>query len=416
MLRKLLERRTALVSEMRALTAAPSGEAGDLSAEQNTKFEALKAELEGLEKKIQRQQFLDDAERRASGTPISGTGDNRLDEELRQFSLVRAIASQVPDLASRIDCGREREISNELAKRSGMAFQGIPVPMQVFEKRVITSGGSSGGDLISTDLMGSQFIDILRAKLVMRRLGARVLSGLQGNVDLPKRLTSSSAGWFAENASITPSDGTFDKVSMTPKHVGAITEFSRNMLLQSTPDIEMLVRDDFAKILARAVDAAAIVGGGANEPVGILETPGLNDGISMSTPTWETVLQLIESVELENAEGSAFLTHPSVVRKLRSTAKVSSTDSVMIMQNANSLADFPLAATNLVPGDSTGSVIIFGNFSDVLLGYWSVFDLLVNPYLAGSYEKGNVSVRGIITADVAVRHIESFAASIDVNT
>ena len=412
-MRKLLERRSAIVSEMRGLTAAPTGEGGDLSAEQNTKFESLKAELDGLEKKIQRQQFLDDAERRMSGTQISGTGDNRLDEELRSFSLVRAIASQVPDLAGRIDCGREREISNELAKRSGQQFQGIAVPMQVFEKRVLTAGGD-GAPLIGTDLMGSQYIDILRSKLVLRRLGARVLNGLVGNVDIPKLETSATAAWFAENTAIPPSDVDPDKIQLVPKHVGARSEFSRNMLLQSSPDIEALIRDDFAKVLARAVDAAGILGGGANEPTGILETDGLTE-VSMSTVTWEKVLQLIESVELENAEGSAFLTMPRVVRKLRSTPRVDDTDSRMIMESANSLADYPLASTNLVPGDSTGGVLIFGNFADVLLAYWSTLDLLVNPYAETAYSKGNVQVRGIITMDVGIRHIESFSASVDVD-
>jgi HK97 family phage major capsid protein len=413
-LRELLERRTKIVEEMRAITNQPTGDGGDLSAEQSTRFDALKTELAGLEKNIERQQTLDEAERRMQGTPLHTSGDRQLDDELRRFSLLRAIAMQVPDLTTRVDCGRERELSQELAKRSGMAFQGVPVPMQVFEKRVTT--GATGADLISTDLMAGQYIDSLRAALVIRRLGARVLSGLMGNVDIPKRTGSSTAAWVADNAAISATDGSFDKVSMTPKHVGARTEFSRNMLLQSSPDIEALVRDDFAAILARAVDLAAIQGGGSNEPVGILETPNLNTVADAST--WAKVLQLIETVEMENAEGSAWLTDPRVVRKLRSTAKVSSTDSVMIMQSPNELAGYPLISSSIVPGGSLSplgdGILIFGQWSDLLLGYWSVFDLLVNPYESTAYSKGNVQVRGIITADVAVRHIESFAASTDV--
>ena len=415
MLRKLLEERSQLIAEMRSYTSAPAGPSGDLSEEQSQKFDAAKAKLEALEKRIAREQTLAEAERRMQGTPLTGTGDRQLDEELRKFSLVRAIASQVPDLAARIDCGREREISNELAKRSGLQFQGIAVPMQVFqvEKRVLTSTGD-GGNLIATDLMGSQFIDILRAKLVLRRLGARVLTGLVGNVDVPKLIGSATAAWFAENSAITQSDVTPDKVSMTPKHVGALTEFSRNMLLQSSPDIEQLVRNDFAAVLARAVDAAGISGGGANEPDGILATAGLTT-LSMITPTWSKILEHIETVEVENAEGSAWLTDPRVVRLLRSTPKVTGTDSVMIMETPDSLAGYPLASTNLMPpASSGGSNLLFGNFSDVLLGYWSVFDLLVNPYAETAYSKGNVMVRGIVTCDVAIRHIESFVASTDV--
>lgn len=419
-LREMLEKRAGLIGQMRELTGAPAGDAGDLSAEQSTKFDNLKTELTALEKRIERQQLIDESERRMQGTPITGSGDNRLDKELRKFSIRAAVCSQVPDLASRVDCGREREISSELAKRSGMQFQGIPVPMQIFEqpveKRVLTSTGDAG-NLIATDLMGSQYIDILRARLVLRRLGARILTGLTGNIDIPKLLNSATAGWFAENAAIGSSDFQPDKISMSPKHVGALTEFSRNMLLQSSPDIETLIRDDFARILAAAVDEAGISGGGPNEPTGILATAGLDTSVSMMTPAWEAVLQLIETIELANAEGSSFLTSPNVVRKLRSTPKVSGTDSVMIMQEPTSLAGYPLASTNLMPPSSSGGAnLIFGNFADVILGYWSVLDILVNPYESTAYSKGNVQVRGIVTMDMVIRHIESFAASTDVTT
>ncbi len=414
-LRELLERRSKIVEEMRAITNGPAGEAGDLSGEQSTKFDTLKTELAGVEKKIERQQAVDEAERRMQGTPIHSSGDGQLDAELRKFSLVRAIASQVPDLAARIDCGREREISNELAKRSGMQFNGIAVPMQVFEKRVVITStaptGGPGGNLIATEFLASEYTDRLRNALVIRRLGARILSGLVGNVDIPNLKKSAVAHWFAENTPIPASDLEFAAAELRPKHVGAITEFSRNMLLQSTPDIENLVRDDFAQVLAEAVDNAAISGAGGVEPTGLLNLD-IDDTVDMSPPTWEGVLQLIERVELGNSEGAGFITDASVVRKLRSTPRVDGMDT-MIMESARTLADYPVATTNQLPVDSSGNNrrLVFGKWSDIVLGYWSVLDLLVNPYESTAYAKGNVSVRGIITADIAVRHLESFAAA-----
>ena len=65
------------------------------------------------------------------------TGDGRLDAELRGFSLTRAIASQVPDIAGQIDAGRERELSAELCRRTGIKAKGIIASMAVFEKRVL---------------------------------------------------------------------------------------------------------------------------------------------------------------------------------------------------------------------------------------------------------------------------------------
>ena len=416
-LRELDEKRAALIAKRDALAAQAVAEGGAWSEEQQKNWTDLGAEIEKLGFAIQRQELIDEADRRAGGQPIGREGAADFDRECRAFSLTRAIAA-ASGLA--VDNGREREVSAELQRRSGKAFNGLAVPMQVFEKRVITTAAPAGGpgaNILATNFHGDQFIDILRAAMVTQKLGATVLSGLVGNVDIPRLKASATTGWVAENAAITPSDHQFDKVSMTPKHVGAITEFSRNMLLQSTPAIEQLIREDFAKILAQALDDAAIKGGGANEPAGILATAGLDTSVSMAgTPAWGDVLDLIDIVEEANATGTGFLMRPLAAKKLRGTVRVALTDSRFVMESPDSLADYPAIRSTLVPivaGAPATTSIIFGQWSDLLIGYWSAFDLLVNPYESTAYSKGNVSVRGMLTADIAVRHVESFAASTD---
>jgi HK97 family phage major capsid protein len=413
-LKDLRAKRARITTDLRTLADNPAGEGGDLSEEQRSRFDALKVELETTEGAITRAEFLDDAERRAAGTPITGgRGRDNFETEARSFSLVRAIAMQSGFRG--IDAGREVEISQELATRMGRPAQGFYVPMEVFQKRVITTAapaGGPGGNVIATDLLGNQYIDRLRAALVVRRMGARVLTNLVGNIDIPRLKTSANAGWFAENSTIPSSDQEFDKVSMTPKHVGVITEFSRNMLLQSTPDIEELIRDDFAKVLAEEMDRVALRGGGPNEPTGVLGTAGIGD-VDMNVPTWDGVLALIEAVESANATGTGWIGSPLVKRRLMNTRKVAGTDSVMIMERSNDLAGYPFASTTLSwePGSPDSAALIFGDWSEVLIGMWSALDILVNPYESTAYSKGNVQVRGIITADVEVRHPESFAAA-----
>ena len=202
-------------SDLRARLAKLLDEARSLEAtaeptpEQETRSGELMAEIEKIEVRIKRVEVLEEAERRQQGQPIIGTGDDRLDEQMRSVSLLRAIAAQIP--GSGVDGGREREISAELARRSGRPANGILVPMSIFqrpvEQRVVTTalpGGGPGSNLIATDHMGQMFIDTLRAKMVVRRLGARVLSGLVGNVDVPKLAQSASVGWVAENSALTP--------------------------------------------------------------------------------------------------------------------------------------------------------------------------------------------------------------------
>lgn len=438
-LRELREKRARLVAEMRQITDKPAGEGGDLSAEQATKFDAAKAELAKLDAQIDRRHVLDEAERRGAGETISGSGDDRLDQALGEFSLRRAILAQVPGHTE--DCGRERELSAEIARRAGRTFQGIAVPLAVFhqrieprdrerlERRVVTTAapvGGPGSNIIATDYMGNMFIDRLRAALRVRQLGATVLSGLVGNVDIPRLKASATAGWVAENAALSATDQEVEKITLTPKHAGALTEFSRNMLLQSSPDIETLIRSDFAAILAEAVDRVAIKGGGSNEPTGVLGTSGIG-AVAMGTDggviTWPKIIDLIAEAEIDNAFGTAFMTNSKVVKSARKASKVASTDSVMIMESPSELAGYPLASTNLVPSNltkgSSGAVcsaLLFGNWADLILGYWSEFDLLVNPYESTAYSKGNVQVRGMLTMDVDVRHPESFAAIQDLTT
>jgi HK97 family phage major capsid protein len=346
--------------------------------------------------------------------------------------LRKAIASQIPGL--NVDAGREVEVSRELERRSGQAANGIMVPTSVFEKRVVTSqlpASGPGGNIITTDWRGDMFIDMLRAAMAVRRLGATVLSGLVGNVAIPSLTKSAVAYWVAENAAITTSDPEFDMVGLLPKHMGVLTEVSRNMILQTSNDIETLLRNDFAQLLAAGLDTAAINGGGSNEPYGILATTGIGDvpvGASGGPLTWANIIALIAAVDVDNAlTGSlGFLTNGKVTAKaatiLKTTADTSS-NFILPDPGAGTLAGYPLATSNLVPSTLTKggsgavcSALLFGNWSDLLIGYWSSFDLLVNPYAATPYSKGNVQIRGMMTCDVALRHPESFAAIKDLTT
>jgi HK97 family phage major capsid protein len=420
-LREILARRDAIRVELRGIIdASPDG---NLSDEVRARADALEAEAGRLNERERRQVLVDELDRRAAGTPIGGTGDRNLERDLRQFSVVRAIASQVPGL--NVDAGRERELSQEIARRAGRPFQGIAVPMSVFQERVeqrVLTSGSGGTALIPTTLDDGLFIDRLRAALVVRRLGARVISGLTGNLDIPRLTTSATSGWVAENAALTASDSAFDKVSLAPKHAGCISELSRNMLMQDSADVEQLVRNDFAQVLAQTLDLAAIAGTGtSNQPTGILNTSGIGSvamGANGAALTYDAVVDLMGAIQDANAEAGAvaFLTNPKVRRaavKLKDS-QARPLGEAVVFQN------MPRAFTTNVPsngtkGSGTGlSALLYANWSDLLIGMWSELDILVNPFESTAYSKGNVQVRAMMTVDIKVRHPASFAAITDI--
>jgi HK97 family phage major capsid protein len=419
----LKEARAAKTDAMRAMVDKATSEKRGLTDAEQAAFDAGKSEIAKIERDLRNAEFLADAERRMVGEPV-GNGDNKFDAECRQFSLLNAIRSQIPGMTG--DFGREVEISKELERRAGRPAQGMLCPTSVFEKRVVTTGlpaAGPGSNLIGTDWRADQFIDILRDQMAVRRLGARVLNGLVGNVDIPRLKASATAQWVAENSAITASDAQFDKVSLTPKHAGGLVEVSRNMILQSSPDVEAILRDDLAALLARAADSVAIQGGGSNQPSGILvnaNTTSVTTGGNGGAITWANVIAAIASVELANAmTGSlGFLTNAKVTKSMSTTLKSTadtSSNFIISEPGENSLAGYPLAVSNLCPSNLTRgtgtnlSALIFGDWSQLLIGYWSAFDLLVNPYDSAAYSKGNILVRGMATMDVQIRQPKAFA-------
>ena len=397
---------------------------GALPADAEARFAALKVDLTAIDSRIDRQALIDDSDRRTAGTPVVATADSRFVAEVRNFSLVRALAGAagIPG----VDAGREREISAEVARRSGRSFEGVAVPMAALERRVFTTtnpAGGPGSNLVQTDVRGDLTIPQLLAATVVRQLGATVLSGLIGNVSIPRIKASPTTAWVAENGALTASDPQIDAVALTPKTAGSLLEISRTMLIQTnSPGVEDLLRQTMAANLAVALDTAAISGPGTgNQPTGILSQSGIGSvamGTNGGALTFAAAADLQGAVADVNAEmGSmAYLSNTKV---RRAAAKITDSQArplglPVIFQG------MPTAWTNLVPstgtkGSGTGlSTLIYGNFGDLLIGLWSELDVLVNPFESTAYSKGNIQVRAMMTCDIAIRHPASFAAITDI--
>lgn len=417
---ELQEARAAAVAEMRALADAAETEKRDLTAAEDQKFGELKTKIADLDKKIGRAQTLAEAERSAPAIVHGRLGDGVYEERARDFSISKAIRAALPrDLGGGdVDAGFEREIAQEVVRRSGRTFQGMAVPDEAFlaEKRTLLVG-SSAADLVPNVHRPDLFIDRLRSALVTGRLGATVLDGLAGSpIDIPRQTGSSTAQWVAEDGSLTETDASFDDVSLMPKTVGAMTSYSRRTLLNTSPSVEQIIRNDLASVIASAIDAKAMLGdGSSNTPTGIVNVSGVHE-IDMSTaPTWDDVLSFVAKVEHANAASAsmAWTLNAYAAKKLRTTVKASGEAAGFLMDSADRLADYPAAITSALPGDPTptAATIIFGDWSSLLIGYWTGVDILVNPYESTAYAKGRVLVRAMRDVDVQVRHAASFAFS-----
>lgn len=348
--------------------------------------------------------------------------------ESRSFSFLRALnaLANPTDRRALEAAAFELECSDAVGSKIGKRAQGIYVPFEVLSRDLTVGTTTAGGHTVATDVMASDFISLLRNRMATAALGARMMSGLVGNVAIPRQTGGATAYWVAEGSAPTESQQAFDQVTLSPKTVGAFTDISRKLLLQSSVDIEALVRSDLATVLALAIDAAAINGSGSsNQPRGILNVSGIGSvvgGTNGAAPDWADMVDLESAVSSANADvgNLAYLTNAKVRGKLKQTEKASSTGQ-FVWENGNTVNGYNAAVSNQVPsnltkGSSSGvcSAIVYGNFSDLLVGMWGTLDLTVDPYSQST--SGTMRVVALQDVDVAVRHAESFAAMVDALT
>lgn len=424
--RALQEVRQRITLAMRqADDAAAETDDTSLSSEAQAAFDALKKLLDELDAKIVRTATLDDLEVR--NTPLD-RADTGFASSLQQFELRGMIAARI-GADPGCDIGRSREISAELSRRAvGRRIEGIAVPVQALSLRAdyvvrqyqtrdvstTTPAGGPGGNLIATILQPDRYIDALRARTIIRQAGCTVISDLRENIDLPKMAATAQVSWFNEGDTVNFSDPQFKTVPLRPKHVGAITEFSRNMLLQSTPDIEMIIRDDLSKLIALAIDKAALVGSGQGpEPLGVCRAVA---------PIAGNVFAYDLNVEMRQALGSANVDLSSLAWFGNSTIDayaLMTKDAASRPMGRDVVGlGIPYFISNIVTAPAVigppalpalANPLILANASDIVLGAWSILDIMPNALAETPYSKGAVWVRALATIDVALRYPEAFA-------
>lgn len=371
--------------------------------------------------------------------------------EKAKYSYLRALQAQVSKDWSK--AGFEREVSATIAQHMGKSTEGFFIPgdlpfcpseehlrawqMMSTQGRVhlrapyLVGTAGQGGNLVQTSLLYENFIEVLRNQLVTAILGARYLTGLVGNIDIPRQITQTGTYWVAEAGAPTEAEGTFDKVSLRPKTIGALSKMSRLMLLQATPSIEMLARQDLLAVLALAIDLAACSGSGSsNQPTGIVNQSGVGSvvgGTNGANLTFDHLIQLKYATKFANApQGAAAFAMNSKTVGYLSTLKASTGSYLWDPQGGltagspdrvkgSPYAESQQLRSTLTKGSSSGicSELIYGNWQELFIGMWGVTEIMLNPYDATGFTTGDVLVRAFQTCDIGVRHGASFAVMSD---
>jgi HK97 family phage major capsid protein/HK97 family phage prohead protease len=333
------------------------------------------------------------------------------EKESRSFSFLRAInyLSNPTDRSAREAAAFEIEASEAAAAKLGRQSRGITIPQDVLRRDLNVGTASAGGNLVATELDAGSFIDLLRNASALDQAGATVLTGLTGNVAIPRQSGAATAYWVAESGSPTESQQTVDQVSLVPRTVAAYTDFSRRLMIQSSIDVENMVRSDLASVIALKIDAAGLYGTGSNsEPLGLKNTTGIGtEDFAAAAPTFAEVVALESDVATANALlGTPVYLMNAAMRGNLKTTKKDAGSGIFIMENGEVNGYRGVLSNQVASGD-----LWFGNFADLIIGYFSGLDLMVDPYTHST--SGTVRVVAMQDCDIAIRHPESFSRGND---
>jgi len=358
--------------------------------------------------------------------------------EKQQYSFLR-VAQYLADPNPRTAeaAGFELEVARAAQAKHSRSANGVLIPWEVLgSNRAAATPGQvvgtfgDGGALVGTDRLDAQFIDLIRNRSAFLNTGLTMLSGLEGNVEIPKKLTASQYYFVGENQDVTNSKLTFGLVNMIPRTIGVRVPISRRMMIQASPDIENLVRLDMAESVALGLDYTIGYGTGSNgQPLGIINNTGLGSvtfetggtttnkvfppsvggaspsGTTAKTGLWGDYVDLETAIAVNNLDaGSMRYVMNSVMRGgLKQTLRASAAGSDYIMTDAGEVNGYPVVISNQMQLND----VLFGNFADCVVGMWSGLDVVVDPYTQSA--SGQVILTVHQDFDVALRRPQSFA-------
>jgi HK97 family phage major capsid protein len=406
-----------------------------------------------------REILADVAKRGAQPTPQPSAEEqdriNLTDREQQEYNIARGIMAAVQNVeldGQKRVTSFETEISDQIQKDyRGAAHGGLFVPWSIRhawtpdlekkfaghlkkrEERMQRAGLSSNVATAGQELKFTEpgeFIQFLYNRMRTKQLGARTLAGLRDNVSYPKQTGRATGAWVGENPGTDVADSalTLGSILSSPKTYQSSSSYSRQLLAQAVIDLDSLVREDLATDLALATDSAVINGTGTLQPLGIVNTTGvqsytmLSDVANGGEPAWQDIVQMEEALEAVNADQlgePAFLSTPQTKSILKRTARLGNTIGLPIWADDGTVDGLKALSSNQVPstgtkGTGTGlSTFILGVWNQIIIGMWgSGFELVVDPYRLK--KQGMIELTTFMMLDVTLKYPAGFVISTDV--
>lgn len=317
---------------------------------------------------------------------------------MEKFSLLKAINDvannrQLDERALEVVTAGQNEM-----RKAGQSYSGqIVLPIEE-RANIQATVANAGQENVAEDKLG--ILEPLRANLVLVQAGASYMTGLIGNVSIPV-YSGSNVGWAGEVAAATDGAGEFSEVNLEPKRLTAYIDVSKQFLIQDSNSAEEMLKRDIVAAISNKLEATILgnAAGSATQPAGML------NGVAADSAavTYTDFVNMEATLGEKNVRGDIkFIVSPSAKAVLKSTAK---NQNSFIMEG-NEVNGYPVLCTSAVAGKG----IVYGNFSDLVIGQWGGIDLTVDPYT----QAANGKVRLVINAyfDAKPRRAEAFVKKV----
>lgn len=364
-------------------------EVRDLTDDETSEIDSIKEQIKDLnqqltelEEKIKNLRFEDEDEKVDEPTENETENepsecnepdceDNKEDKTnkrnmKKRFSLVRSIRNIVNNSAMNdVDAAVIAE-GNKEARKAGINFQGqIQLPSQ----RAAVTVTAEGEDVVATDLF--DILKPLRAKNVLSQAGAKFMSGLVGNVQVPV-MSKSNVTWEGETAAAKDGAGTFSHVTLSPKRLTAFVDISKQMIAQDSVDVESAIREDLVNAINSKLEETVLgaTAGSATQPAGIFATIK-----PTAVADFAALVNKESDVEDANVIGECkYILSNKAKAALRSMSK-GTKSTQLVYENGSVDGTVALNTSNVA-----GKNYVFGDFSNLAIGTWGGVDLTVDPY------------------------------------
>jgi HK97 family phage major capsid protein len=355
--------------------------------------------------------------------PVSQVGMSK--KEVESFDImkvVRALYSGIrPDEMEGIEGESHRAIAskmstqprgyclpNEIQKRKmDLSFLPEEYRAKVAEKFTVQVAGT-GSYLVDQYHDAAGFVELLYAESLIPQLSPMMISGLVGDMDIPKLTTGHTIYSVAESTAGTKSNPVLGRVLLQPKTITGLSTVSRKMIKQATPAIRTILMADLASSIAETVDKYITQGTGSDsQPAGLAKalTDASISAINCTSMTYAKMLSFVTALKNAKAykNGVRILTTPDIIAIPANTQKVANTFSPLYDYDSKRTIGIPTVdSANCKSGH-----LFAGNFSDMIVADWGAVELdmvedTTNP------NSGDKTLRAFFDFDLGIRRAASF--------